>query len=186
MPTSESTPEAPVSVLDLSKLKKGDRVQHALMVQSRDERTTKDGKPFVSLSVGNRSGSLDVVPIWQERLEWVEGVQPGKLVQVLGSITLYKEKRQLDRIRTWLVARGYRQLSGGEGTRFPRGGEAVSCHADVELGPEGHPAPEREHADLEARAPEGAVWHFRSRHGQQRSGRPAAPSRPRALIAPMG
>lgn len=96
MPTIESTPEAPVSVLDLSKLKKGDRVQHALMVQTRDERATKDGKPFVTLSVGNRTGSLDVAPIWQERLEWVEGVQPGKLVQVLGSITSYKEKRQLD------------------------------------------------------------------------------------------
>ncbi len=85
-----------MSVLDLSKLKKGDRVQHALMVQARDERATKDGKPFVTLSLGNRTGSLDVAPVWQEKLDWVEGVTPGKLVQVLGTVTSYKEKRQLD------------------------------------------------------------------------------------------
>ncbi len=85
-----------MSVLDLTKLKKGDRVQHALMVQARDERATKDGKPFVTLTLGNRTGSLDVAPTWQEKLDWVEGVVPGKLVQVLGTVTSYKDKRQLD------------------------------------------------------------------------------------------
>ena len=32
-----------------------------------------------------------------------------------------------------------------------RGGEAVAGHPGVELGAEGHPAPEREHADLAGR-----------------------------------
>ncbi|MBI3791141.1 MAG: HD domain-containing protein [Gemmatimonadetes bacterium] len=85
-----------MSVLDLSKLKKGDRVQHPLMVQARDERATKDGKPFSTLTLGNRSGSLDVAPIWQEKLDWVEGAVPGKLVQVLGTVSTYKDKRQLE------------------------------------------------------------------------------------------
>ena len=90
------TTEPLMSVLDLTKLKKGDRVQHPLMVQARDERATKDGKPFVTLSLGNRTGSVDVAPIWQERLDWVDGVQPGKLVQVIGNVTTYKDKRQLE------------------------------------------------------------------------------------------
>ena len=85
-----------MSLLDLSKLKKGDRVQHALMVQARDERATKDGKPFVTLALGNRSGSIDVAPTWSEKLDWVEGATPGKLVQALGTVTTYKEKRQIE------------------------------------------------------------------------------------------
>ncbi len=85
-----------MTVLDLSKLKKGDRVQHPLMVQARDERATKDGKPFVTLALGNRSGSIDVAPTWQEKLDWVEGAMPGKLVQALGTVVSYKEKRQLE------------------------------------------------------------------------------------------
>lgn len=85
-----------MTILDLSKLKKGDRVQHPLMVQARDERATKDGKPFVALALGNRSGTIDVAPTWQEKLDWVEGAMPGKLVQALGTVTSYKEKRQLE------------------------------------------------------------------------------------------
>ena len=38
-----------------------------------------------------------------------------------------QEKRQLDRIRTWLVARGYRQLPGGEGTRFDAMAPGTFC-----------------------------------------------------------
>jgi 3'-5' exoribonuclease len=88
--------EPPMSVLDLRQLKKGDRVQQALMVQQRDERATKDGKPFAVLTLGNRTGAIDVAPIWQEKLDWVEGATAGKLVQALGTVTSYKEKRQLE------------------------------------------------------------------------------------------
>jgi len=80
--------------LDIPRLAAGDRVQHELLVRERDDKTTKTGDPFVVLKLGNATGTL-AVNVWKEHVPLVAGVRPGQVVQVIGSIELYKGARQL-------------------------------------------------------------------------------------------
>jgi 3'-5' exoribonuclease len=77
----------------------GDRVQHELLVRERAEKKTSAGDPFVVLTLGNRSGAIDTAPIWSDKLAWAAGAEPGKVVQVIGDVSLYGRngtaKRQL-------------------------------------------------------------------------------------------
>lgn len=83
-----------MALLDIPRLAPGDRVQHELLVRERDDKVTKGGDPFVVLKLGNASGVLGV-NIWKEHVPQVEGVRPGHVVQVIGTIELYKGARQL-------------------------------------------------------------------------------------------
>lgn len=80
--------------LDIPRLAPGDRVQHELLVRERDDKVTKTGDPFVVLKLGNATGVLGV-NIWKEHVPLIEGVRPGQVVQVIGTIELYKGARQL-------------------------------------------------------------------------------------------
>lgn len=80
--------------LDIPRLAAGDRVQHELLVRERDDKTTKTGDPFVVLKLGNASGVLPV-NVWKEMVPAIEGVRPGQVVQVIGTVELYKGARQL-------------------------------------------------------------------------------------------
>jgi len=77
----------------------GDRVQHEFLVRERSEKTTRAGLPFVVLTLGNATGSIDTAPIWSERLDWCSGADRGRVVQVIGDIGSYGDelsrKRQL-------------------------------------------------------------------------------------------
>ena len=85
--------------LDVPGLTPGDRVQHELLVRERAEKKTSAGDPFVVLTLGNRTGSIDTAPIWSDKLEWAAGADPGRVVQVIGDVALYGRngtaKRQL-------------------------------------------------------------------------------------------
>ena len=85
--------------LDVPALTPGDRVQHELLVRERAEKKTSAGDPFVVLKIGNRSGAIDTAPIWSDKLEWAAGADPGRVVQVIGDVSLYGRngtaKRQL-------------------------------------------------------------------------------------------
>ena len=85
--------------LDVPGLTPGDRVQHELLVRERAEKKTSAGDPFVILKLGNRSGAIDTAPIWSDKLEWAAGADPGRVVQVIGDVSLYGRngtaKRQL-------------------------------------------------------------------------------------------
>lgn len=74
--------------LHLPGLAPGARVQHELLVRERAEKVTKDGKPFVVLTLGNRSGVIECKPFWFERLDWVSGADQGRVVQVIGDVEL--------------------------------------------------------------------------------------------------
>ncbi len=84
---------------DLRAATVGDRVQHEFLVRERSERTTRAGLPFVILTLGNASGSIDTAPIWSEKLEWAAGAERGRVVQVIGDVALFgdegSKKRQL-------------------------------------------------------------------------------------------
>ena len=80
--------------LDIPRLTIGDRVQHELLVRERDDKTTKTGDPFVILKLGNATGQL-TVNVWKEFVPLMEGVRPGQVVQVIGSVESYRGAKQL-------------------------------------------------------------------------------------------
>jgi 3'-5' exoribonuclease len=80
--------------LDIPRLGPGDRVQHELLVREREDKTTKTGDPFIVLKLGNASGQLST-NIWKEEVPLVQGVRPGQVVQVIGSVELYQGRKQL-------------------------------------------------------------------------------------------
>ncbi|HYD54839.1 MAG TPA: HD domain-containing protein [Gemmatimonadaceae bacterium] len=75
--------------LAIPTLSPGDRVQHELLVYDRTERKTNAGDPFVVLTLGNATGRIETAPIWSNQLEWAEGARSGKIVQVVGDVSLY-------------------------------------------------------------------------------------------------
>ena len=89
-----------MSTFDLAHAKVGDRVQHQFLVAERAERQASNGNPFVVLSLTNRTGRIDTSPIWSEKLPWVEGVEKGRIVQVIGNVNEWgkdgQRKRQVD------------------------------------------------------------------------------------------
>lgn len=81
-------------MLDITTLAANDRIQHELMVRSREDKTTRNGDPYAVVSLGNSTGTISA-NIWKEQLPWVEGVKAGSVVQVIGTIEVYQGRRQL-------------------------------------------------------------------------------------------
>jgi 3'-5' exoribonuclease len=83
-----------MSVLDIGSLAGGARVQHELMVRTREDKVTKDGDPFAVLQLGNSSGQISA-NVWKDQLPFLEGVKAGSVVQVIGAVESYQGRRQL-------------------------------------------------------------------------------------------
>jgi 3'-5' exoribonuclease len=81
--------------LDLTQLAVGQRVQHELMVVDRVERKQATGDPYVVVTFGNATGRVESAPIWSDKLPWAEGAARGQVVQVIGDVTAYRGKRQI-------------------------------------------------------------------------------------------
>ncbi len=75
--------------LSLPQLAAGASVAGELLVLDRVERTTGGGDPFWVLTFGNSSGSLQSSPVWKDNASWLDGVEKGRVVQVLGQVELY-------------------------------------------------------------------------------------------------
>ena len=76
--------------LAIPQLAPGSRVQDTLLVFDRSDRKTKEGEPFVVLTLGNSSGRIDTSPIWSDKLEWADGARTGKIVQAIGDVVWYQ------------------------------------------------------------------------------------------------
>ena len=83
-----------MTTLDVRTLEVGARVQHTLRVVDRLERATAAGDPFVILTLGNASGSIETAPIWANLLaeRWAEGAERGAVVQAIGQVDRYESK----------------------------------------------------------------------------------------------
>lgn len=90
---SSTYPES-MTMLDLGSAIAGDRVQHELIVRSREDKTTKNGDPFVVLQLGNATGVIQA-NVWREDVPAIAGVRVGSIVQVIGVVETYQNKRQL-------------------------------------------------------------------------------------------
>jgi 3'-5' exoribonuclease len=60
-----------------------------------DERTTKDGKSFATLTLGNGSGNIKTAPFWEEQLHQIAGITKGAIAQVIGEAGAYQGTPQL-------------------------------------------------------------------------------------------
>ena len=83
--------------LSLPQLSAGASVSAELLVLERVERTTGTGDPFWVLTLGNASGSVSSSPVWKDNASWLDGVEKGRVVQVIGLIEVYAKtgSRQL-------------------------------------------------------------------------------------------
>ena len=99
--------------LNLSQLTAGASVSAELLVLDRVERTTGGGDPFWVLTFGNSTGSLQSAPVWKDNATWLEGVDKGRVVQVIGQVEVYAKT-------------GARQLKlGGPVRVIPTGTERI-------------------------------------------------------------
>src|SRR3989339_565204 len=74
----------------IADLKEGDAVQQYFMVRQSDRGTTKDGKPFLSLVLGDKSGDL-VARVWEKVLAQCPGPFPqGDNVFIQAQVEYYK------------------------------------------------------------------------------------------------
>lgn len=80
---------------DLPRLGLGDRIQDALLVREVDQRTYQGDKTMTTLTLGNASGTIGSAPFWEQDQHLVAGVKAGDVVQVIGEVGAYKDRRQL-------------------------------------------------------------------------------------------
>lgn len=88
-------PEPPMApVVDLKRLAVGERVQDPLLVWEVENRGSGETL-FTVLTFGNSTGRLESAPFWNEAQAQIAGVSRGDVVQVIGEVGLYRDKRQL-------------------------------------------------------------------------------------------
>lgn len=78
-----------MTLVRIPDLVSGDRVQADFLVTDRIERKTKTGDPYVTLTLGNSSGSIETAPIWSNNKTWADGAERGTVVEAVGQISFY-------------------------------------------------------------------------------------------------
>jgi 3'-5' exoribonuclease len=80
----------------ISHLQAGDAVQQFFLVRQADSSTTKDGKPYLSLVLGDKSGSI-VAKVWNDILKKCPGpFAVADFVGVKGQVDSYKQELQIN------------------------------------------------------------------------------------------
>jgi 3'-5' exoribonuclease len=83
---------APVSIPGLAV---GQRVQGTFLVLEVELHTPETANPFTVLRLGNHTGTIPSEPFWLDRAGEIAGLRRGHMVQVIGEVTEYRERRQL-------------------------------------------------------------------------------------------
>jgi 3'-5' exoribonuclease len=79
----------------ISSLKEGDTVQQFFLVRQAESRTDKTGKPYLSLVLGDKSGTI-VSKVWSDILKRFPGpFAVGDFVGVKGQVDSYKQELQI-------------------------------------------------------------------------------------------
>ena len=82
------------SPTDLAHPPLGTRIQDPLLVLRVSARQTDTGS-YSILTLGNRGGSIDTAPFWPRDQHLIAGIGAGQVVQVIGEVTRYRDRRQL-------------------------------------------------------------------------------------------
>lgn len=79
----------------IADLKDGDQVKQCFILRQLEVRTTRDGKPFWSLLLGDRTGVIKA-RVWEEVINRCPGpFAPGDVVAVTGQVSSFQQERQL-------------------------------------------------------------------------------------------
>jgi 3'-5' exoribonuclease len=81
------------SELVLQNLAVGARVQDPFLVLEIEQRSGDN--PHTLLTFGNRSGRIQSAPFWSSDQPKIAGISRGDIVQVIGDVAAYRDKRQL-------------------------------------------------------------------------------------------
>ncbi len=79
---------------ELLTLTKGDSVDHYLLIRRLDLRSTRTGNDFLSLELGDKSGSLNA-NVWENFRELARGGELGNVVKVEGTIEEFQNNLQI-------------------------------------------------------------------------------------------
>jgi len=83
-----------MKIIDLPGVTAGQRLEGSLLVCEVEQRGSGT-QPFVLLTLGNSTGRIQSAPFWSEDLPQLDGVTRGRVVEVLGDVTTYRDRRQL-------------------------------------------------------------------------------------------
>ena len=108
--------------IDLTRTAIGDQVQGPLLVCEVEQRGNRE-QPFAVLTLGNSTGRIDSAPFWPETLSQIAGISKGDIVEVLGDVTLYRDRRQL-RVSS---IRGVPEDTTAWREMLPTAGDATPC-----------------------------------------------------------
>lgn len=78
----------------VNELKDKEQVSQLFLVKEKYMSLGKNGRPFMSLSLGDRSGSLDA-KMWDKVEDAAKEFEMGDVVQVKGQIQLFQNRKQL-------------------------------------------------------------------------------------------
>jgi 3'-5' exoribonuclease len=81
--------------LDLRQLAHGERIQDALLVLDVEQRTYGPDKACTVLTLGNATGKIATAPFWNGDQGRIDGIARGYVVQVIGEVGTYRDRRQL-------------------------------------------------------------------------------------------
>jgi putative nucleotidyltransferase with HDIG domain len=79
---------------DLPSLQLGTRLQDPLLVRGVETHQSDNG-PFTVLTLGNGTGTIPTAPFWLADQPRVAGIATGDVVQVIGEVSSYRNRRQL-------------------------------------------------------------------------------------------
>lgn len=83
-----------MKIIDLPGVTAGQRLEGSLLVCDVEQRGSGT-QPFVLLTLGNSTGRIQSAPFWSEDLPQLQDVTRGRVVEVLGDVTTYRDRRQL-------------------------------------------------------------------------------------------
>jgi 3'-5' exoribonuclease len=83
------------SPIHIPSLPVGARVEDTFLVLDLRVRTMDTGDAFTILTLGNNSGKLPTEPFWPARQDEIAGLRKGHVVQVIGEVGTFRDRRQL-------------------------------------------------------------------------------------------
>jgi 3'-5' exoribonuclease len=94
----------------IEQLEEGQRIDDQFLVKSARLSETRAGKPYLVLTVMDKSGELGG-PVWDNAERFQEICKPGEFIHVIGSVQSYREKLQLKVDDIAAVARDHVELA---------------------------------------------------------------------------
>ena len=81
-------------LLFIESLRPRDRVQTTLIIRSRELQSSRDGKPYLSMVLGDKTGEVEA-RLWADAEDWFGKLLDGMFLMVSGKVNTYQNRLQL-------------------------------------------------------------------------------------------